>query len=283
MYQLDQLKAFVLVCELGSFSAAARRLGKAQSSVSQSIANLEIELNQTLFIRQQNQATLTENGKALLPLAQDLLQQAHFFQQKANALSNGEPHQLRILLEETLITDKLLALFAELAERFPLLNLRIASEDNQRIAEIITQGRADLGICYQQQSHPHLSSQVLGNERLIAVAAKHHPLATQRHISAQTLGQYCQLQHDDQPHYRLSPRQWQCNSYYSLCFLAQQGIGWCIMPAQLLNDEWLNELTVLDLAFDLTTPQYPITLLLSHQHKITPATTFLVQGLQKIY
>ncbi|WP_132692314.1 substrate-binding domain-containing protein [Volucribacter psittacicida] len=211
------------------------------------------------------------------------MQQADFLQQKANALSSGEPSQLRILVEETLMTDNLMTLLAQFAQRFPLINVQIASEDNRQIAERITQGQADMGICYQQQLHPHLPSQVLGNERLIAVVAKYHPLATQHHISAQTLGQYCQLWHDDQQDYRLSPRQWQCNSYYSLCFLAQQGIGWCLLPAQLLNDEWLDDLVLLDLAFDLSTPQYPITLLFSHQHRPTPATAFLAEGLKTVF
>ncbi|EGP01966.1 HpkR [Pasteurella multocida subsp. gallicida str. Anand1_poultry] len=51
MYNLEQLKAFVAVCENGSISAAARKLGKAQSAVSSAVANLEIALNQTLFDR----------------------------------------------------------------------------------------------------------------------------------------------------------------------------------------------------------------------------------------
>ncbi|MEK8074141.1 helix-turn-helix domain-containing protein [Rhodococcoides navarretei] len=47
----EQLFMFQAVMETGSFSAAARKLGKVPSAVSMSIANLEIDLNLTLFER----------------------------------------------------------------------------------------------------------------------------------------------------------------------------------------------------------------------------------------
>ena len=45
----DQLIIFQTVMETGSFSAAARKLGKVPSAISMSIANLEIDLDLTLF------------------------------------------------------------------------------------------------------------------------------------------------------------------------------------------------------------------------------------------
>ncbi len=46
---LDQLRVLVAVAETGSFSAAARRLGRVQSAVSQSVQSLETALGTTLF------------------------------------------------------------------------------------------------------------------------------------------------------------------------------------------------------------------------------------------
>lgn len=48
-FSIEQLQAFVASAEQGSFSAAARHLGKAQSVVSAAIANLEADLNLSLF------------------------------------------------------------------------------------------------------------------------------------------------------------------------------------------------------------------------------------------
>ena len=63
---LDQLRMFIAAAEEGSFSAAGRRLNRAQSVVSQTIANLEGQLGVTLFERTARYPVLTEAGKLLL-------------------------------------------------------------------------------------------------------------------------------------------------------------------------------------------------------------------------
>ena len=49
---LDQLRVFLTVVDLGSFAAAARKLGRATSVISYSIANLEDQLGFSLFDRE---------------------------------------------------------------------------------------------------------------------------------------------------------------------------------------------------------------------------------------
>ena len=63
---IQNLQAFAAVAELGSFSAAARKLGKAQSSVSALIQNLEIDLGLTLFDRSSRNPRLSQEGAAIL-------------------------------------------------------------------------------------------------------------------------------------------------------------------------------------------------------------------------
>ena len=48
-FSLDQLRTFVAAADSGSFSAAGRQLGRAQSVVSQTVANLESLIGVTLF------------------------------------------------------------------------------------------------------------------------------------------------------------------------------------------------------------------------------------------
>ena len=48
---LDQLRVLIAVAETGSFSAAARQLGRVQSAVSQAVATLEDILGTALFDR----------------------------------------------------------------------------------------------------------------------------------------------------------------------------------------------------------------------------------------
>jgi DNA-binding transcriptional LysR family regulator len=73
---LRALQAFVAVCETGSMTAAARRLGLSQSAVSQSIASLEREQGTALFDRDSRPPRPNRAGRALLELAGPLLDHA---------------------------------------------------------------------------------------------------------------------------------------------------------------------------------------------------------------
>ncbi len=75
MYNLEQLQMFVETAHLGSFSACARKLGKVQSAVSQGIANLEIDLDRSLFDRSTRKPSLTLAGERLFSYAQAILLQ----------------------------------------------------------------------------------------------------------------------------------------------------------------------------------------------------------------
>ena len=63
---LDQLRTFIAAADEGSFSAAGRRLHRAQSVVSQTLANLEAQLGVRLFDRGARFPVLTDQGRALL-------------------------------------------------------------------------------------------------------------------------------------------------------------------------------------------------------------------------
>ena len=88
-FSLEQLQAFVATVETGSFSAAGRRLGKAQSSVSAAVANLEIDLDNVLFTRNSRYPELTEEGKRLLAEAYLILERCEHFFGVAKSLSKG--------------------------------------------------------------------------------------------------------------------------------------------------------------------------------------------------
>jgi DNA-binding transcriptional LysR family regulator len=72
-YSPEALEAFAQTVALGSFSAAARRLGKSQSTVSEAIARLEIDLGLELFDRSARHPVLTEAGRAMLGRIEDVL------------------------------------------------------------------------------------------------------------------------------------------------------------------------------------------------------------------
>ena len=65
MFDLDRLEPFLAAAETGGFSKAAKRLRRSQSAISQSIAALEEELGQQLFIRDGRGVRLSRAGEVL--------------------------------------------------------------------------------------------------------------------------------------------------------------------------------------------------------------------------
>jgi DNA-binding transcriptional LysR family regulator len=72
---LCQLRTFIAAAEQGSFSAAGRKLRRAQSAVTQTLANLEGQLGVILFDRSARYPMLTEDGRALLQNARAVADQ----------------------------------------------------------------------------------------------------------------------------------------------------------------------------------------------------------------
>ncbi|MBV9919746.1 MAG: LysR family transcriptional regulator [Pseudonocardia sp.] len=86
---LRQLEYFVAVAEEASFTRGARRLHSAQSAASASVARLEREIGQPLFVRRARRLDLTEAGRLLLARARSIQQQAREARSELDALRNG--------------------------------------------------------------------------------------------------------------------------------------------------------------------------------------------------
>ena len=284
MYTLDQLHAFVSVCECGSISAAARKLGKAQSGVSLSIANLEIELNQTLFDRSQNAVTLTGNGKALLPMAQGLLKELRYFEQKAEALGKGEEDRLVIALEDTLWDDDLMVVLTGLSQRFPHTNIELLLAHTAEIVPLLERGEIHIGLMYERHLPTVLSAKILGQQRFVTVASPAHPLSSLSEAAPAELARYHQITHKNADTPVISPQHWQVNSYYVMMDLVHHGVGWATLPEHLLADEHFPvELTRLNTTRTLSPPPFNIALVTALNHQAGRVTEYLAEGLAEIF
>lgn len=82
---IEEMRSFAAVAAQGTFSAAARALGRSQSVVSTHIAGMENELGIRLFVRG-TPAKLTPAGEELLPGALRVLREAERFESRASEL-----------------------------------------------------------------------------------------------------------------------------------------------------------------------------------------------------
>ncbi|WP_028115793.1 LysR family transcriptional regulator [Ferrimonas senticii] len=238
MYSFEQLKIFVCVCQCGSFSAAARQLGRVQSGVSQAIANLEIAINQPLFTRSGNATQITEAGQLLLPIAQSILDQKRYFDQKVESIDRQLEQQLVLAVDESLLEPSLMAILSQLAERFPITDVELIGVPTFDVEQLVREKRAQLGLLYADgELKVDMDFVTLGQRRFVTVAAPQHPLAQLTQVTDADLTSQRQLVHRSSDgkelwfSYRISSRCWYANSHQALIDMAAAGVGWAVVPA----------------------------------------------------
>src|SRR5690606_3815831 len=96
----ESLQAFALAANCGSLSAAARRLGKSQSTVSEAVARLELDLGVELFERGPRRLLLTEAGSNLLVHAEEVLAASDRLTRHAASLASGQEAKLTLALSD---------------------------------------------------------------------------------------------------------------------------------------------------------------------------------------
>jgi DNA-binding transcriptional LysR family regulator len=238
MPNFEQLQAFVSAADYGSFSAAARQLGKAQSAVSTAVINLEIDTGVDLFDRSRRNPSLTEAGRVLLKYARSVLRSNSEFMAQATSVSEGVEAQLGIAIEQGVFVHSLLDLFNELALQFPLLDVEIFDPGPSDVAELVKSGRADIGIMTEQESYPQgFFFRGVGHSLQIPVCSPNHPLSTLERVSHADLRRYRQvvmqsrsMDSDNSARVKKSPKTWSSESPYLILDLVLSGLGWAELP-----------------------------------------------------
>lgn len=275
-WNLEHLRLFVSVAELGAFSAAARVHRKAQSAVSTAIAALEADLGVQLFIRSSGrQPQLTASGTALLEDARELLRQGERLEGRAQALMQGQEALLRIAQDEAMPYQPVIDSLDALASRFPYLEVQLASGAQGDVARKLAARKADIGLFFQHDSIPAaLERRALGSVEMVTVCAVGHPLAQVGAVSRQHLARHRQLlitaQERDYPGGEaISPQVWRADSFYAMAELLMRGLGWAWLPRHVvqyptyqhqmveLASEWRPPALVVELAWRRDSPLGP--------------------------
>ncbi|CAH0533445.1 HTH-type transcriptional regulator HdfR [Vibrio stylophorae] len=246
-FSLEQLKSFVVSAEQGSFSAAARELGRAQSVVSTNIANLEMDLNLQLFDRQGRYPRLTPAGELLLVRARRVLLDSDELMSLADAIEQGIESHLSIYVEHMVMTPYVSHALAQLNAQFPQLSVTLKFADAQHIYQALNQGIGQLALVRQQVlPGPEFMMRNVGSIQLKMVCGVAHPLAELTDLSLSDFESHTQilLSQGDAPSYGQSPlteriadRVWQCDSLEAAKMLAAANIGWTILPQYMLEKE----------------------------------------------
>ena len=191
-FSLEQLQVFVSAVQAGSFSAAARRLGRTQSTVSAAISNLETDLGVQLFDRASRIPTLTAAGHKLLLRAEGILERCYALEGSADSLAGQVEAALTLAIEVPY--GPLMAPFRGFDEAFPFVDLTIRHPLHGDVSEIIMAGEADLGVSFAQPGYPpELVFQQLGKLIMTHVCHPQFALARQGPVSFADLNAHPRL------------------------------------------------------------------------------------------
>lgn len=125
MDELSNLQMFVRVVEEGSFSAAARYLGIAPSSVSRQVSQLERELGARLFYRTTRKQSLTETGEIYYQHASRIVADLDEARLAVNRLTDVPSGSLRVTVEADFAVAFIAPILPEFLNRYPEVGVRL--------------------------------------------------------------------------------------------------------------------------------------------------------------
>lgn len=242
---LDQMRVFAAVAETGSFSAAARRLGRVQSAVSQAVNTLEHVLGVPLFDRTGKTPRLTSSGAVILKDARRLIDGARSLKSRAaSILSDVEP-ELTLAIDAIFPNDLLMASLKALRVEFPQLPVSVFTEGLGGAEQRLRDGLVRFAIYpIAATGARDLAADFLTDIAAIPVVAVDHPLAREAApIARETLEPHVQLVLTDRTPLTqhslggiVSHHIWRFADLATRLDFLLAGFGWCNMPAHMVAD-----------------------------------------------
>ena len=188
--ELRQLKYFVKVAELLSFSKAAKALYITQSTLSQQIKQLEDELDMALFFRNNHKVSLTEAGETFLEGAKKTLADADDNKAKIMDLAMGYRGVLNIGVTYSfgsILTETVLAFKKE----FPDVQLNICYKNVMELMELVSDGELDFALSFRaSEKYESVESHILFDNKLCIVVRDEHPLTRKKFVRLADLEEY---------------------------------------------------------------------------------------------
>lgn len=242
---LDQLHVLLQVVDAGSFSAAARRMNRALSVVSYTIANLEAQLGIVLFDRTGNRKSkLTEAGRVVLAEARLVVGGVDELRAKVAGMLGGLEGELHLVLDSLLPAARVVDALTAFAAEYATVRLHLHVETLGAVASLVLAGTATIGISGPfTAAFDELRRVGVGSLRMVPVAGALHPLAggdrppgaAREHVQ---LVVYDRSQMTQGRDFSVgATRTWRLGDLSAKHMLLRAGIGWGMMPLSIVADD----------------------------------------------
>ena len=169
---LRQLKYFVRVAELGSFTRAAIALDIAQPALSRQVRLLEVELRQNLLTRNGRGAVPTEAGKLLLAHGRGILHQVERAREELGRVRGSLVGRVAIGLPTSLARVLTVPLTRAFRQNMPEASISISEGLSIALQESLVNGRLDIAVLYNAKPSTETEIFPLLEEDLLLVQAR---------------------------------------------------------------------------------------------------------------
>ncbi len=288
---LDQMRVLVAVAETGSFSAAARKLGRVQSAVSQAVQSMETALALPLFDRTRKIPTLTEAGAAILEDARAVIARSRALQARARDIRDDLEPELTLAVETVFPMPVIIESLRALRSAFPGLPATLFTELLGGARECLMNGDARMAIYPILGAAPSdVNAEFLARVALAPFVSVDHPLALLgRPPTREDLEAHVQLVLTGRNAFAqslkggvVSPHLWRfVDQSVRLEFLLN-GFGWCNMPLHMVEEHVAaGRLKRLEVLYGEPPPAFPLFVVSPRARPLGRAGRWLVADLRE--
>lgn len=180
---LRQLRGFVAVARLASFTEAAKALNLSQSAVSGLIKELELNVGVPLFGRSTRAVQLSEVGQQFYRSVERILEDLGLALDGIRSLRELSTGLVKIaapqLMASTVVPDAI----ARYRRSYPGVDIRLADCSAEDAIARVLNGEVDIGIGPQRHTSPDLAAELLVEMPIIFVCRDDHPLARRQAVT----------------------------------------------------------------------------------------------------
>lgn len=287
--ELDQLRSFLAVAQVRSFTRAASIVHLSQPAISRQIARLENELGVALFERYGRRVETTPDGKLLLPLAKTIVARADDAARLIKEHAGTASSRVSLGSTSTVFAYHLSPILAHFLKRYPKVHLELVEMEDALLEDAVLNGQLDCAVITAWGSTRAAVIHLLSEEILLLVPEGHR-LASQAEVSLRELADeslllpghslnISNLLTDACRQAGFEPKVRYRANYPELArALMREGLGVALLPRTILTPAAMEGMAALQIE---ERPTRDLTLIYSREHPLSASARALVTHLRQ--
>lgn len=169
------MRTFIDIVRAGGIGAAARQLNRQQPSISAALKRLEEQVGATLLHRSASGVEVTEAGKAILALCEDMLESVRLMPHQVAQATKRVAGIVRIQIVSGLVCPEFDEAIASFHRRHPAIHIEIRVSPWRQVLDAIEQGEVEIGVSYDNSVRGSLLYEPLLVERQQLYCSRSNP------------------------------------------------------------------------------------------------------------